>query len=201
MGKKIIAIIFFNSSIDKIVSKKTSRCWGGSKPWGDVSSRGLGEKVDLGRQGEGGYPKNQKIEKISFMDGPQLWQLVTLTPIDLQRPTVPLWTISIKRTSRILYTSYALSKWPHLHRAYITGVRIFFATAVFYWQCRTIGRRQNPDKCGWNTARLRANFVDSPTFYPRCHLLLKVWVTAPLFWYESGQFDVKGDNFLRRTQK
>ena len=34
--------------------------------------------------------------------------------------------------SRIFNISYALSKWPHLHRAYVIGVYIFFATAVFY---------------------------------------------------------------------
>ena len=68
----------------------------------------------------------------------QLWQLATLQPVDLQRPTVPLWKdlnplnklISIKRTERIFNTSYAQSKWPHLHRAYVIGVCIFFAMAV-----------------------------------------------------------------------
>ena len=39
-------------------------------------------------------------------------------------------TISIQRTSRIFHTSYALSKWPHLHRAYIISRCIFFWLAV-----------------------------------------------------------------------
>ena len=38
--------------------------------------------------------------------------------------------VSIQRTSRIFITSYALSKRPHLHRAYVKGGCIFFATAV-----------------------------------------------------------------------
>ena len=42
----------------------------GAKPWEDVSSRGHGDKGDVGRQGEGGYPKKRKIGKTSFMDGP-----------------------------------------------------------------------------------------------------------------------------------
>ena len=37
---------------------------------------------------------------------------------------------SIKRTKRILNTSYALSKWPHLHRAYVISGCIFFLLAV-----------------------------------------------------------------------
>ena len=40
--------------------------------------------------------------------------------------------VSIKRTSRVFNTSYALSKWPHLHRAYVISGGIFFATAVDY---------------------------------------------------------------------
>ena len=47
----------------------------------DVSSKGEGggykkwpkrrrSLVDLGRQGEGGYPKNLKFGETSFMDGP-----------------------------------------------------------------------------------------------------------------------------------
>ena len=38
--------------------------------------------------------------------------------------------ISIERTSRIFYTNYSQSKWPHLYRAYVVGGCIFFAMAV-----------------------------------------------------------------------
>ena len=50
--------------------------WVGAKSWGDVSSRGHGDKGDVGRQGEGGYPKKWKIGETSFMDGP-LWGVAT----------------------------------------------------------------------------------------------------------------------------
>ena len=68
----------------------------------------------------------------------QLWQLVTLQPVDLQRPTVPLWkylnllknTISNQRTSRIFDTVFAHSKWPHLHMAYLLGVWHSFSVTV-----------------------------------------------------------------------
>ena len=39
-------------------------------------------------------------------------------------------SISIKRTERIFNTSYALSKLPHLHRAYVIGGCISFWLAV-----------------------------------------------------------------------
>ena len=41
------------------------------------------------------------------------------------------YIVSIQRTSRILKIGTALSKWPHFHSAYVIGVYIFFATAVF----------------------------------------------------------------------
>ena len=34
--------------------------------------------------------------------------------------------ISIEKTRRIFSTRHALSKWPHLHRAYVISGRIFF---------------------------------------------------------------------------
>jgi len=39
---------------------------------------------------------------------------------------------SIKRTKRIFNTSYAQSKWPHLHRVYVISGCIFFWLAVMY---------------------------------------------------------------------
>ena len=68
----------------------------------------------------------------------QLWQPVTLQPVDLQTPTVPLWkylnllknSSSTEKTKRIFNTSYALSKWPTLHRAYVISGCIFFWLAV-----------------------------------------------------------------------
>ena len=42
---------------------------------------------------------------------------------------------SIKSTSRTFNTSYALSKWPHLHRAYIISRCIFFWLAVSISYC------------------------------------------------------------------
>ena len=54
----------------------------------------------------------------------QLWQLVTLQPVDLQTPTVPLWkdlTSSVDSNSvqeTILKIGFALSKWPHFHREF-----------------------------------------------------------------------------------
>ena len=40
-------------------------------------------------------------------------------------------SISIKRTKRIFNTSYALSKWAHLHRIYVIGGCISFWLAVY----------------------------------------------------------------------
>ena len=47
-----------------------------------------------------------------------------------------IYRVSIQRTSRISNTSYALSKWPHFHRAYVLGGCIFFSAAVdlCFWQ-------------------------------------------------------------------
>ena len=41
-------------------------------------------------------------------------------------------TILIHRTSRIFDISYDLSKWPHLHKAYVINGCIFFWLAVQY---------------------------------------------------------------------
>ena len=70
----------------------------------------------------------------------QLWQLVTLQPLDLQRSTVTgkistslTNTVSIERTEkteRIFNTSYSLSKWPHLLRAYLLGLWNSFSVTV-----------------------------------------------------------------------
>ena len=43
---------------------------------------------------------------------------------------------SIKKTRRIFNTSYAQSKWPHLHRAYVIRSYIFFWPAVFHKHTR-----------------------------------------------------------------
>ena len=43
----------------------------------------------------------------------------------------PTNSISIERTKRIFNTICALSKRPHLHRAYVIGGSIFFWLAVF----------------------------------------------------------------------
>ena len=50
-----------------------------------------------------------------------------------------IWTsltyiVSIQRTRRILIISYTLSKWPHLHRAYLLGVWHSFSVTVHYMQ-------------------------------------------------------------------
>ena len=45
--------------------------WGGGLRLGETSLQGSrGDKGDVGRQGEGGYPKKTKNGEMSFMDGP-----------------------------------------------------------------------------------------------------------------------------------
>ena len=62
-------------------------------------------------------------------------QTLTLTPVDLQRPTVPLWKdlnhlniiISIQRTRWIFNVVF-----DHLHRAYLLGVWYSFFVTVWH---------------------------------------------------------------------
>ena len=70
-----------------------------------------------------------------FFSNLQLWKLLTLTPVDLQRPTVPLWKdlnhlniiISIQRTRWIFNVVF-----DHLHRAYLLGVWYSFFVTVWH---------------------------------------------------------------------
>ena len=45
---------------------------------------GLRAIGDVGRQGEGGYPKKQKIGETSFMDGPLLFQTISSVILQIQ---------------------------------------------------------------------------------------------------------------------
>ena len=59
--------------------------------------------------------------------------------VDLQRPTEPLWKDlelignidSAKETSSVLKIGFALSKWPHLHRAYLVIGRYLSLETVY----------------------------------------------------------------------
>ena len=81
-----------------------------------------------------------KMGKVAeFFSNLQLWKLVTLQPVDLKRPAVPLWKdLNLpniqnfnQRTNSIHDTGFACSKWPHSHRAYLLGVwHSFSVTAL-----------------------------------------------------------------------
>ena len=63
-----------------------------------------------------------------FFSNLQIWQLVTLKPVDLQRSTVPLWKnlkLGFIRLAELLRWVFALSKWPHLQLAYLVRVKSF----------------------------------------------------------------------------
>ena len=71
----------------------------------------------------------------------KVWWPVILEPFDLQTPNfsalkdlILFSTVSKdQKASSILKVGFALSKWPHLHRAYVISGCIFFATAVQYF--------------------------------------------------------------------
>ena len=73
-----------------------------------------------------------------FFSDLQLWHLVVLQPLDIQRLTVPLlkdlnlicWLIFFQESRGILKIGFALSKWPYLHRAYVVSVALKSHTTV-----------------------------------------------------------------------
>ena len=76
---------------------------------------------------------SQTIGSSSNFDS--LYLCSQLTYRDPQYLFGKIWTsltyiVSIKRTSRIFNIDYALSKWPHLHRAYVIRGCIFLWLAV-----------------------------------------------------------------------
>ena len=74
-----------------------------------------------------------------FFSNLQLWQLVTLQPLTYSNLQylfgkdldIVVNIISLQETASILKIGFDLSKWPHLHRAYVIRDCIFFATTVY----------------------------------------------------------------------
>ena len=87
-----------------------------------VNVRGLKKILPIG----GPRATRVRISRSAeFFSNLEHWQLVILMPVDLQRPTVPLWkglelvvNILAQETARILKISFTLLKWPNLHRVY-----------------------------------------------------------------------------------
>ena len=69
----------------------------------------------------------------------KVWQTATLQPFNLTKTTVPfrkdldpvINIVSAQETDSILTIDFALSKWPHLHRAYVLTVCSVLSTAVY----------------------------------------------------------------------
>ena len=67
----------------------------------------------------------------------------------------PFQTVSeVQKTSSILRMGFALSKWPHLHRAYVVGGCLFnFGTVTYQnvqWQKRLSGKIDNSRDFSWS---------------------------------------------------
>ena len=88
-----------------------------------------------------GWPRATRVRigrLAEFFSNLQHWQFVILMLVDLQRPTVSLWKdLNLLNKHKLnlegkkdFNTSYALSKWPYSHRAYLIRGCISFWLAV-----------------------------------------------------------------------
>ena len=56
----------------------------------------------------------------------------------------PLKTVlKFQEDSSVLKMGFALSKWPHLHRAYLVTVREYLSQSVFVWTVQNISNSKN----------------------------------------------------------